>query len=129
MSRAGTKIENICASKSGEESLSAIIYVGICLALFAYMFFPAYQYMFKQWDGEDYNHCYLIPLVVLYMLWEKRTALRNASTTPSWFGLIPLGIGVVMFWLGELGGEFYALYISSWFVMVGWLGLISVGTS
>jgi exosortase len=57
---------------------------------------------------------------LLYIsVWEKRTAFRAASTSPSWFGLVPLGIGVVLFWLGELGGEFYTMYISSWFVLVG----------
>ena len=119
MSSTGSTVENNRVAQMGGFSPPAVIYTGICLALFAWMYFPAYQHMFGQWEGEDYNHCYLIPVVVLYLLWEKRTAFRIASTTPSWSGLVPLGIGVALFWLGELGGEFYTLYISSWFVMVG----------
>lgn len=119
MSSTGSMVDNNCVVEREGISLPAVIYTGICLALFAWMYFPAYQAMLASWEGEDYNHCYLIPVVAMYILWEKRTAFRVATTTPSWLGLVPLGVGVALFWLGELGGEFYTLYISSWFVMVG----------
>jgi exosortase D (VPLPA-CTERM-specific) len=119
MSSTRSTVDNNCVVKKGGPTLPAGIYTGICLALFAWMYFPAYQYMSIKWGLEDYNHCYLIPVIVMYILWEKRTAFRAVSTAPSWFGLVPLGIGVVLFWLGELGGEFYTIHISSWFVMIG----------
>jgi len=119
MGSTGSTVENKSILESGIFSLPAVIFSGICSILFAFMYFPTYQHMWGSWEAEDYNHCYLIPVVVLYLLWEKRTAFRTASTTPSWFGLVSLGIGVALFWLGELGGEFYTLYISSWLVLVG----------
>jgi len=120
MSSSGSTVENSSALKSERFSLPAVIYAGICLTLFACMYFSAYKIMSTiLWAGEDFNHCYLIPVVVLYLLWEKRTAFRATSTAPSWLGLIPIGIGVVLFWLGELGGEFYTIQVSSWFVIIG----------
>lgn len=79
----------------------------------------------SDWAREDYSYCYLIPFVVLYLVWDKKDQLADLPSIPSWKGLIPFGLGLVFFWLGELGGEFLTLYISFWLVIVGlcWLHL------
>jgi exosortase D (VPLPA-CTERM-specific) len=94
--------------------LIAAVYWGALLTL-----------ILRDWAKEDYSHCYLIPLVVLYLLWEKRRELASMPSAPSWAGLIPFGLGIGLFWLGELGGEFFTLYMSMWLVIVGlcWLHL------
>ena len=38
---------------------------------------------------------------------------------PSWKGIVGLSSGIILFWLGELSGEFFTLYISFWFVLIG----------
>ena len=83
------------------------------------------QMIFHDWAREDYSHSYLIPFVVLYLFWEKRKELTSVTSYPSWTGLIPFVFGIFLFWLGELGGEFYTLYISLWFVIGGlaWMHL------
>lgn len=83
------------------------------------------QMVFHDWSREDYSHCYLIPFVVLYLIWEKRAALNEIPSSPSWKGLATFFIGIFLFWLGELGGEFFTLYISFWLIIVGisWIHL------
>jgi exosortase D (VPLPA-CTERM-specific) len=73
------------------------------------------------WPMEDFNYCYLIPVVVLYFLWEKRENFARLPSVPSWTGFLPLVLGILLFWLGDLGGEFFTLYISLWLVVVGLL--------
>ena len=100
--------------------LKALLY-GI---LIAFTYQAALQQMiFSDWAREDYSHCYLIPFVVMYLIWEKREELASLPTSSSWYGLIPLIFGLFLYWLGELGGEFFTLYISLWFVVVGLLWL------
>ncbi|HEX9080148.1 MAG TPA: exosortase, partial [Desulfuromonadaceae bacterium] len=79
----------------------------------------------NDWPREDYSSCALIPLVVLYLIWEKRRELAELPAIPSWWGGIPIGCGLLLFWLGELAGEFFTLYISLWLLLVGlcWLHL------
>jgi exosortase D (VPLPA-CTERM-specific) len=84
------------------------------------------QMVLSDWSKEDYSHSYLIPFVVLYLVWEKRAALSRLQSAPSWTGLLLVVLGVGFFWLGELGGEFYTLYFSFWLVVVGGL-LIFIG--
>ena len=77
------------------------------------------------WVRDDYTYCYLIPFIVLYLIWDKRSRLLELLSAPSWKGIYILVPGIFLFWLGELSGEFFTLYISFWLVLVGlcWLHL------
>jgi exosortase D (VPLPA-CTERM-specific) len=85
------------------------------------IYYSALKELYFQWSGEDYSYCWLIPFIVLYLVWEKRAALAAIPSRTSWAGLVPLCIGIFLFWLGELGGEYYTLYTSLWFVVIGLL--------
>ncbi len=94
--------------------------------LLAGMYYSALKRLITHdWSMDDYSHCYLIPFVVFYLLWENRQQLVSTPSAPAWKGLIPFGLGILFFWLGELGGEFFTMYISFWLVIVGlcWLHL------
>jgi exosortase D (VPLPA-CTERM-specific) len=98
--------------------------LAIFICIFAAIYLPSYKVMVSWWEWEDYNYCYLIPFVVIYLLWEKRAKLFAVDPKPSWYGLIPLIIGVIFYWLGELGGEYYTLFLSSWLVLVALVWMI-----
>jgi exosortase D (VPLPA-CTERM-specific) len=81
--------------------------------------------MKSRWRLPEFNYCYLIPFVVLYLIWERRDRLATIPSEPSWKGIIPLALGLAFFWLGELGGEYFTLYLSVWLVVIGlcWMHL------
>jgi len=89
------------------------------------VYYSSLAAMISQWGREDYSYCYLMPFVVLYLIWEKRDRLVNLPSVSSWWGVLPFGAGIFLFWLGELGGEYLTLYISFWLVLVGlcWMHL------
>jgi exosortase D (VPLPA-CTERM-specific) len=105
------------------------LHTSISFALYSILLIGIYHsshaLMIRWWRLEDYNYCYLIPIVVLYLIWDKRYTFNQTSSMPDWFGLTPLVFGIVLFWLGELGGEYYSMYLSSWFVLFGicWMNL------
>jgi exosortase len=51
--------------------------------------------------------------------------LLSYPSVHSWKGIIPFGFGIAFFWLGELAGEFFTLYLSFWLILVSlcWLHL------
>ncbi|WP_435550415.1 exosortase/archaeosortase family protein [Desulfobacterium sp. N47] len=102
--------------------IKAGIYV---LALILAYYSVLEKLVFIDWARADYSHCYLIPFVVIYLIWEKRDALLAIPSKTSWVGILPFSLGLIFFWIGELGGELFSLYISMWFVLVGliWLHL------
>ena len=88
-------------------------------------YYSTLTYLIRQWSRDDFTYCYLIPLIVLYLIWEKRQDLMDMISVPSWMGILCFSLGISFFWLGELGGEYFTLYLSVWLVLVGlcWLHL------
>lgn len=88
--------------------------------LFLAVYFQAFKWLImKDWPREDYSHCFLIPLVIIYILWTERQRITSVPSSPSWLGLAAFVPGLALYWLGELGGEFYSVYMSFWLVLIG----------
>jgi exosortase D (VPLPA-CTERM-specific) len=83
------------------------------------LYYPALSLMVRMWDNDQYSYCYLVPFVVLYLIWEKRIDLMSTPSVHSWKGMVPIIFGIVFFWIGELGGEYLTLLISFWLVLIG----------
>jgi len=104
--------------------LSWLRTAGYVLLLFL-LYQPTLAYLLVKWNQDDFNYCYLIPCIVLYLIWEKRATLAATPSVPSWRGLAPLVLGLVCYWLGDLGGEYTMLFLSLWLVAVAlvWMHL------
>ncbi len=100
-------------------SKSAAVVFGLYVILFAGLYTSPFSVMVKWWERDDYSYCYLIPFIVLYLLWEKKNDFATRTARPEWKGLVLLVIGIGFYWLGELGGEFYIIYVSSWVILLG----------
>ena len=88
-------------------------------ALFYGMYSTTASYLFDQWNNDNFSYCYLIPFIILYLLWEKKDLIVNQKSIPKWNGILGLIVGLFFFWIGELGGEYYILYISAWLILIG----------
>ncbi len=102
--------------------LVASIYGLLLMAIY----YSTFNWLITQdWAREDFSYGYLIPFIVIYLVWDKRARLKELENRASWMGLLPLGVGVAFYWIGELGGEFFSLYMSFWLILVGvcWLHL------
>ena len=78
-----------------------------------------YRLSIWEWDRVVFQYCYLIPVVIGMLIWTRRSELASMPAKQSWFGLVPVMIGCFFLLLGELGGEYFSLYISIWFMIVG----------
>ncbi|MCP4118777.1 MAG: VPLPA-CTERM-specific exosortase XrtD [Desulfobacteraceae bacterium] len=96
-----------------------MLLISTYLLLFVLLYEPVIPRLLRWWGRDDYSYCYLIPFIVVYLIWEKRTFLFEISSEPEWKGIYPFLLGVGCYWLGELGGEFYIMYISSWLILMG----------
>ena len=96
----------------------SVLIVGLYYSTLSFLF-----YQLKIW--EDYNYGYLIPFIVLYLIWEKRDQLQSTSAKFSYAGLLFSVLGLGLFWFGELGGELFMQYLSLWMVISGliWIHL------
>ena len=73
-----------------------------------------------------YTYCYFIPIIIAYVIFEKRNIIKELQVTHQWLGIIPFALGIFLYWLGELGGEYYTLYVSLLFIIIG-IAILHIG--
>ncbi len=73
----------------------------------------------EQWEREEYNHGYLIPVVALYLLWLRADDLRQADLKGSWSGLIFIAGGLFGLVLGELSSIYTIIQYSFMCALLG----------
>lgn len=96
----------------GSACLAALLALGI--------FAPILYYMGRHWSQvEDYSHGFLIAPLAIYFAWERRRKLRRTPIEPSWWGVVPLLIGVSLLAVGRLGVELTTMRWSFIFALIG----------
>lgn len=89
--------------------------------------FDSLHEMYKNWSKEEYSHGYLIPLVAMFLIWQKRDALAASATPSPILGLLVLGGSLFSLYVGELAGiyviKMYAYLIGVWGLALIWVGL------
>ncbi|MFZ5570347.1 MAG: VPLPA-CTERM-specific exosortase XrtD [Thermodesulfobacteriota bacterium] len=109
-------ISQVLRCISPEFYIRVIVYIALMIAIY----YSSLAVMIEQWGmKEDYSYCYLIPFVVLYLVYDKRDDLTHSQFYSSWPGVFVFMAGIVIFWVGELGGEFFTIYISFWLAILG----------
>ena len=94
--------------------IAVVVYAG----LIALLYYDGLTHMVRSWGSEDYSYCYLVPVVILCMIWEKRRAFKRLPARVSGWGFLLFVPALGLFWLGELGGEYLTLYLSAWLVVM-----------
>jgi len=104
-------------------SIACAVFAFTCGFLLWGLFRSPLDHLLSNWGDGDYSYAWLIPFVILFLVWEKRDRLSAEPVVIPWWGIAPLSIGIAFFGLGELGGEYYTLYLSAWSMVVGILWL------
>jgi exosortase D (VPLPA-CTERM-specific) len=89
------------------------------LLLASVMYRSTMEYLLGKWGMDDFTYSYFIPVVVAYLIWEKRAELSHEPVQRSWLGLLPVSIAILLFWMGELAGEYTIMFFSFWLLSVG----------
>ena len=88
--------------------------------LLAILYFSPFSWLVSvDWQRPEFSYCFFIPFIFLYLIFDKRKIFNSVPAAPTWKGLWLVGAGIVLYWLGELGGEFYSLYLSFWLLITG----------
>ena len=120
-----TNKERSVSSTSNQSNIMKYIRLAFFGILIGFLYQDAIRWLVEEdWSREDYSYAYLILPIVLYLLWDKRQRLKNTPAYSSWHGLWPIAMGVSLYWLGELAGEMFSLYVSMWLVAVGAIWLV-----
>jgi exosortase len=77
-------------------------------ALLLLSYAPVLWRLVKQWDSDpDMGHGFFVPLVVGYIVWQRRAELLALRPEPDWWGLAVVLYGGLQLWIATLGAELF----------------------
>jgi exosortase len=96
----------LAVTPDGAEGLNwvALAWFG---ALIVLLFAPVLRDMFKEYaKDESMGHGFFVPIVVGYMIWQRRAELARVALKPHWSGWALCLLGFLFLLLGTFGAEF-----------------------
>jgi exosortase A len=99
---------------------ATILKLAILVACLVPLYFHVAQGLVYDWiHFEDFSHGFLIPIVSLYFVYERRKALSVPSPSTAWGGLGLIVLGVLLLLLGNLATEYFTMRFSILVVLGG----------
>lgn len=103
-----------------------IIAAGLGLAIASA--FEALTEMVRRWEtSEEYGYGYLIPVITLFLIWQRKDKLERLPFTGSWLGVLVLAGGVLITLVGQLSTlhtitqyGFVIAIIGAAYAILGW---------
>ena len=95
-----------------------VLLLGIA-ALMGFVFFDGLKLMVDWWERPEYSHGYLIPLISVFLIWQKKDKLEQVPYEGSWAGIFIVMMGVMLFFLGELSTLYTIIQYSFLVVLIG----------
>jgi len=77
--------------------------VGVAAMLAGYAFLDTIQDMVWRWEHkEEYGYGYLIPVITIFLIWQRKNQLAEMEFHPSVVGLLLIVVGGALFFLGAI---------------------------
>ena len=94
-------------------TIPALIVLSIGFLLVVPAFWGGISELMTRWDEqEEYNHGYMIPMVIAYLIWQRRDFLKSIDFKPTW---VPVGlvfIGLIVAVIGEISALYVLIHFS-----------------
>ena len=85
------------------------------VVVFLYLFFfaPLVPDLVREWyEHENFTYGFLIPFIVLYLLWQERGALRAVPLSPTPWGAVSLLATLLVGFAGRVIGDVFTMRVA-----------------
>lgn len=111
---------SINSSKLNLFNRSFILQLGIITACLALLYAPVVKGLIIDWINlPDFSHGFLIPIISIFFIYEKRNQLLTLNPSGQWIGLGLTIFGIMLLFLGNLAAEYFTERFSLIVVMGG----------
>lgn len=101
----------------GQKAALQLAGCAVCLGV---LYFSVFRGLVSDWISlPDFSHGFIVPLISLYIAWERRADLLAAPVAPANSGIILLLGGIALLLLGTLATEFFTMRFSLLVVIAG----------
>ena len=116
-------------SPSGSEKLVLLMLL-VSIGSLAFIFADGLVEMEYRWSSmEQYSYGYMVPIVALFLLWQKIGEIKSMDWEPTWWSLGLMALALLGWCLGELSALFIIVHYSFLLAIValtlaviGWRG-------
>jgi exosortase len=109
-------------AKAPSISWAALAWFSVLL-IAAYL--PVLTLLVWQWSNdENVSHGFFVPLVALYIAWQRRDRILAMERKPAWWGLAIMAWGALQGYVGVLGAELFLQRTSFLITLVGLLLMV-----
>ena len=92
----------------------------VTMALSFWLYWDGLAEAVLRWElQEEYSHGYLIPLVSLFILWEKRFQIASSYQNYSWWGLPIIALALIILLVGEVSALYMLIHYSFIILLLG----------
>ena len=92
----------------------------VTMALSFWLYWDGLAEAVLRWElQEEYSHGYLIPLVSLFILWEKRFQIASSYQNYSWWGLPIIALALIILLVGEVSALYVLIHYSFIILLLG----------
>ncbi len=108
---------------------AALAAAGVFFALFAWFPYASgygatrvhiFEFMAFVWKSPEWEHCWLVPLAVIGLLYYRRQSLTTLPVQGSWLGFPALLGSLFVYWVGYLADNVYLGYAA----LLGFVGAV-----
>ena len=93
---------------------------GLALGLSFWLYRDGLAEAVLRWQlQEEYSHGYIIPLVSLYILWERRFQIAAGYQSFSWWGLPIIVLALAILLVGEISALYMLIHYSFILLLLG----------
>ena len=97
-----------------------IIQLAVLASAFLALYFPFILTMEHDWRiNDNFSHGYLIPLIAGYMIYWRREEFRENAFSPSNWGILLVGLGLLQLVIAKIGMEYFLQRTSMIIVLFG----------
>lgn len=100
-----------------QELIKLLILAGLTLLVYI----PTFIWMFDRWNAKDsyYSHGMLVPLVSIFLIWQKRAKLTSIAIKPENLGWLFFGAGILIHIVSALWRVYFSSGFSIIIVLIG----------
>lgn len=94
--------------------------IGLGLVLLVTAFAGGLQELIVRWNKqEEYGHGYMLPMITLYFIWQRKGLIQRTDFSPSWLGLVVVLLALMVFFVGEVSALFILIHYAVIAVLIG----------
>jgi exosortase D (VPLPA-CTERM-specific) len=89
-------------------------------AVLGFVYFDGLNDLLRMWNTkEEYSYGYLIPVITLFLIWQKKDSLERIPFSGSWAGVLITLFGIGLFVIGNLSTIYLVIQYSFLIVVAG----------